>query len=135
TKKPSLVPISARKRKDKANKSVVTPHQKTVASDTTIQQSKSYIRELYENTNKIVQLIPFIIDSRCRKHLTGNLKLLCNFVDKISRVYYVKGLNHNLFLVGQFYDADLEVAFRKSTYYVRDLQGNDLLTGNRGSDL
>ncbi|GJV86161.1 hypothetical protein Tco_1526059 [Tanacetum coccineum] len=33
----------------------------------------------------------------------------------INRVYYVKGLNHNLFSVGQFYDADLEVAFRKST--------------------
>ncbi|GKA49298.1 retrovirus-related pol polyprotein from transposon TNT 1-94 [Tanacetum coccineum] len=29
----------------------------------------------------------------------------------------------------------LEVAFRKSTCFVRDLQGNDLLTGNRGSDL
>nr|GEY30974.1 integrase, catalytic region, zinc finger, CCHC-type, peptidase aspartic, catalytic [Tanacetum cinerariifolium] len=45
----------------------------------------------------------------------------------INRVYYVKGLNHNLFSVGQFYDADLEVAFRKSTCFVRDLQGNDLL--------
>ncbi|GJQ89443.1 retrovirus-related pol polyprotein from transposon TNT 1-94 [Tanacetum coccineum] len=32
-------------------------------------------------------------------------------------------------------DADLEVAFRKSTCFVRDLQGNDLLTGNRGTDL
>nr|GEU71695.1 integrase, catalytic region, zinc finger, CCHC-type, peptidase aspartic, catalytic [Tanacetum cinerariifolium] len=30
----------------------------------------------------------------------------------ISRVYYVKGLGHNLFFVGQFCDADLEVAFR-----------------------
>ncbi|GJV07857.1 retrovirus-related pol polyprotein from transposon TNT 1-94 [Tanacetum coccineum] len=29
----------------------------------------------------------------------------------------------------------LEVAFSKSTCFVRDLQGNDLLTGNRGSDL
>nr|GEY44946.1 retrovirus-related Pol polyprotein from transposon TNT 1-94 [Tanacetum cinerariifolium] len=53
----------------------------------------------------------------------------------INKVYYVEGLNHNLFLVGQFYDADLEVAFRKSTCFVRDLQGNDLLTGNCGSDL
>nr|GEZ91776.1 zinc finger, CCHC-type [Tanacetum cinerariifolium] len=42
------------------------------------------------------------------------------------------GLNHNLFSVGQFCDADLEVAFQKSTCFVRDLQGNDLLTGNRG---
>nr|GEU35456.1 hypothetical protein [Tanacetum cinerariifolium] len=28
----------------------------------------------------------------------------------INRVYYVEGLNHNLFPVGQFYDADLEFA-------------------------
>ncbi|GKD53910.1 retrovirus-related pol polyprotein from transposon TNT 1-94, partial [Tanacetum coccineum] len=53
----------------------------------------------------------------------------------IKRVYYVEGLNHNLFLVGQFCDADLEVAFRKSTCYIRDLKGNDLLTGSRGTYL
>nr|GEX10814.1 retrovirus-related Pol polyprotein from transposon TNT 1-94 [Tanacetum cinerariifolium] len=53
----------------------------------------------------------------------------------INRVYYVKGLNHNLFSVGQFCDVDLEVTFRKSTCFVKDLQGNDLLTGNCGSDL
>ncbi|GJY73294.1 hypothetical protein Tco_0477725 [Tanacetum coccineum] len=43
----------------------------------------------------------------------------------IKWVYYVEGLNHNLFSVGQFCDADLEVAFRKSTCYIRDLKGND----------
>ncbi|GJT76982.1 retrovirus-related pol polyprotein from transposon TNT 1-94 [Tanacetum coccineum] len=48
----------------------------------------------------------------------------------IKRVYYVEGLNHNLFSVGQFCDADLEVAFRKSTCYIRDLKGNDLLTAS-----
>ncbi|GJS05915.1 retrovirus-related pol polyprotein from transposon TNT 1-94 [Tanacetum coccineum] len=101
-------------------------------------------------------------DSGCSKHMTGNLKLLTNFVEKflgtvkfrndqitpilgygdlvqgtitIKRVYYVEGLNHNLFSVGQFCDADLEVAFRKSTCYIRDLKGNDLLTGSRGTDL
>nr|GFC61955.1 hypothetical protein [Tanacetum cinerariifolium] len=88
-------------------------------------------------------------------HMTENLKLLINFVEKflgtvkfrndqialilgygdlvqgavtIKRVYYVEGLNHNLFSVGQFCDADLEVSFRKSTCYIRDLKGNDLLT-------
>nr|GEW31636.1 retrovirus-related Pol polyprotein from transposon TNT 1-94 [Tanacetum cinerariifolium] len=45
----------------------------------------------------------------------------------INRVYYVEGLNHNLFSVGQFYDVDLEVSFQKYTCFVRDLQGNDLL--------
>ncbi|GKD11754.1 retrovirus-related pol polyprotein from transposon TNT 1-94 [Tanacetum coccineum] len=53
----------------------------------------------------------------------------------INRVYYVKGLNHNLFSVGQFCDADLKVAFWKSMCFVRDHQGNDLLTSNHGSDL
>nr|GEY72856.1 hypothetical protein [Tanacetum cinerariifolium] len=94
--------------------------------------------------------------------MTGNLKLLINLVEKflgtvkfgndqiapipgyedlvkgavtIKRVYYVEGLNHNLFSVGQFCDADLEVAFRKSTCYIRDLKENDLLTGSRGIDL
>ncbi|GKF78443.1 hypothetical protein Tco_0234011, partial [Tanacetum coccineum] len=52
TKKPKVVPISASKPKRKANKSVVTPHKKTVASDTTIQKSKIYYKELYENTNQ-----------------------------------------------------------------------------------
>nr|GEU87644.1 putative ribonuclease H-like domain-containing protein [Tanacetum cinerariifolium] len=99
--------------------------------------------------------ILFIVNSGCSKHMTGNLKLLINFVEKflgmvkfgndqiapilgygdlvqgvvtIKRVYYVEGLNHNLFSAGQFCDADLEVAFRKSTCYIRDLKGNDRLT-------
>ncbi|GJV93279.1 retrovirus-related pol polyprotein from transposon TNT 1-94 [Tanacetum coccineum] len=160
------VPISTRKPKSQANKSVATPHKKIVASESTITNSKSYYRMLYKKTSKawkwnesvmkkIVQLILFIVDSGCTKHMTGNLSLLCNFVEKylgtvrfgndqfapilgyrdlvqgnitIKRVYYVEGLNHNLFSVGQFCDADLEVAFRKSTCFVRDLQGNDLLT-------
>ncbi|GJT98411.1 hypothetical protein Tco_1093929 [Tanacetum coccineum] len=53
----------------------------------------------------------------------------------IKRIYYVEGLNHNLFSVGQFCDADLEVVFRKSTCFVRDLQGNNLLTVAHGSNL
>nr|GFB96085.1 retrovirus-related Pol polyprotein from transposon TNT 1-94 [Tanacetum cinerariifolium] len=52
----------------------------------------------------------------------------------IKRVYYVEGLNHNLFSIGQLCDVDLEVVFRKSTCYIRDLKGNDLLTGSRGTD-
>ncbi|GJS06345.1 hypothetical protein Tco_0363141 [Tanacetum coccineum] len=51
TKKSKVVPISASKPKIKANKSVVTQHKETVASDTTIQISKSYHKELYENRN------------------------------------------------------------------------------------
>ncbi|GJV18285.1 hypothetical protein Tco_1367305 [Tanacetum coccineum] len=52
TKKPKVVPINASKPKRKSNKSIATPHKKTIASDTTIQKPKSYFKELYENTNK-----------------------------------------------------------------------------------
>nr|GEZ70759.1 putative ribonuclease H-like domain-containing protein [Tanacetum cinerariifolium] len=53
----------------------------------------------------------------------------------ISQVYYVEGLGHNLFSVGQFCDSDLEVAFCQHTCFVRNLDGVDLLTGSRGSNL
>ncbi|GJT50692.1 integrase, catalytic region, zinc finger, CCHC-type containing protein [Tanacetum coccineum] len=53
----------------------------------------------------------------------------------ISRVYYVEGLGHNLFSVGQFCDADLEVAFRKNTCFIRNLEGVDLLFGSRDTNL
>nr|GFB09782.1 integrase, catalytic region, zinc finger, CCHC-type, peptidase aspartic, catalytic [Tanacetum cinerariifolium] len=53
----------------------------------------------------------------------------------ISRVYYVEGLGHNLFSVGQFCDSDLEVAIRKHSCYVRDTDGVDLIMGSRGSNL
>ncbi|PWA92696.1 hypothetical protein CTI12_AA075180 [Artemisia annua] len=110
----------------------------------------------------VVQIVLWIVDSGCSRHMTGNLKLLKNFVSKfigtvrfrndhfaaiigygdyvsgnieISRVYYVEGLGHNLFSVGQFCDGDLEVAFREKTCFVRDLQGNDIMSGTRGNSL
>ncbi|GJT67629.1 retrovirus-related pol polyprotein from transposon TNT 1-94 [Tanacetum coccineum] len=84
----------------------------------------------------LIEIIIFIVDSECSKHMTRNLTLLTNFVEKfLGMVYHVEGLNHNLLLVVQFCDSDLEVAFRKSTCFVSNLQGNNLLIGSRESDL
>nr|GFA40554.1 integrase, catalytic region, zinc finger, CCHC-type, peptidase aspartic, catalytic [Tanacetum cinerariifolium] len=104
---------------------------------------------------RIVQIFLWIIDSGCSKHMTGNRALLTNFVEKflrtvrfrnndfamivgygdvvigsimIKKVYYVEGLGHNLFSVGQFYNKGLEFAFRKSTCFARNEDGVDLLT-------
>nr|GEV07525.1 copia protein [Tanacetum cinerariifolium] len=38
-----------------------------------------------------------------------------------SKVYFVEGLGHNLFSLGQFCDSDLEVAFRQQTCFIRNL--------------
>ncbi|GJZ29241.1 putative ribonuclease H-like domain-containing protein [Tanacetum coccineum] len=110
----------------------------------------------------VVQIVLWVVDSGCSKHMTGDRSLLRNFVEKfmgtvrfgndnfaaitgygdyihgnitICHVYYVEGLGHNLFSVGQFCDGDLEVAFRSKTCYVRNLEGDDLLTGGRDSNL
>nr|GEW73968.1 integrase, catalytic region, zinc finger, CCHC-type, peptidase aspartic, catalytic [Tanacetum cinerariifolium] len=53
----------------------------------------------------------------------------------LTRVYYMEGLGHNLFSVGQFCNSDLEVAFRKHSCYVRDTDGVELIKGSRGSNL
>nr|GEW29550.1 hypothetical protein [Tanacetum cinerariifolium] len=48
----------------------------------------------------------------------------------ISRVYFVEGLWHNLFSVGQFCDS-----VRQHICFIRNLDGVDLLTGSRGNNL
>ncbi|GJV18558.1 retrovirus-related pol polyprotein from transposon TNT 1-94 [Tanacetum coccineum] len=53
----------------------------------------------------------------------------------ISRVYYVEGLGHNLFSVGQFCDSNLEVAFRQHTCFIRNLEGVDIFIGSQGNNL
>nr|GFC32692.1 integrase, catalytic region, zinc finger, CCHC-type, peptidase aspartic, catalytic [Tanacetum cinerariifolium] len=170
-------------------KSVAKPIKRTVASESN-KKPRTSTRKIYEHISRtcnwwypkstpsgyiwkpksrtenvnpnLVEIILFIVDSGCSKHMTRNLKLLINFVEKflgtvkfrndqitpilgygdlvqgaitIKRVYYIEGINHNLFSVGQLCDADLEVAFRKSTCFIRDLKGNDLLSGSRGTNL
>nr|GEU61081.1 retrovirus-related Pol polyprotein from transposon TNT 1-94 [Tanacetum cinerariifolium] len=72
-------------------------------------------------------------------HMMGNLKLLCNFVEKFlgtvrfGNDQFAPILGYGDLVQGNF--TINKVAFKKSTCFVRDLQGNDLLTGNRGSDL
>ncbi|GKB90154.1 integrase, catalytic region, zinc finger, CCHC-type containing protein [Tanacetum coccineum] len=110
----------------------------------------------------VIQIVLWIVDIGCSKHVTRDLKLRNIFVEKfmgivhfgndhfakiidygdyvhgnitICHVYYIEGLGHNLFSVGKFCDGDLEVAFRSKTCYVRNLDGDDLLTGSRESNL
>ncbi|GJV78674.1 retrovirus-related pol polyprotein from transposon TNT 1-94 [Tanacetum coccineum] len=114
-----------------------------------------------DSKSKVVQIVLWYLDSGCSKHMTRDRSQLTNFVNRflgtvkfkndhvakilgygdyqirnvtISRVYYVEGLGHNLFSVGQFCDSNLEVAFRQHTCFIRNLEGVDLLTGSRGNN-
>nr|GEV02989.1 hypothetical protein [Tanacetum cinerariifolium] len=124
--------------------------------------SKMPFRKKPRDFMNIIQICLWIIDSGCSKHMTSNHALLTNFVETflrtvrfgnndfvviavygdvvigsmtINKVYYVEGLGHNLFNVGKFCDKGLEVAFRKSTCFVRNKDDVDLLIGDRSSNL
>nr|GEV91512.1 integrase, catalytic region, zinc finger, CCHC-type, peptidase aspartic, catalytic [Tanacetum cinerariifolium] len=111
---------------------------------------------------KVIQICLWFVDSGCSKHMTGYLKILINFVWKfmgtvrfkndhvaailgfgdlqwgnimITRVYFVEGLGHNLFSIGQFCNSDLEVTFRRNACFVRNLEGVNLLKEDRSTKL
>nr|GEW69675.1 retrovirus-related Pol polyprotein from transposon TNT 1-94 [Tanacetum cinerariifolium] len=68
--------------------------------------------------------------------MIGNLKLLIDFVWKFMGTVRFKNDHVAAILgFGQFYDLDLEVAFRRNACFVRNLEGVDLLKGDRTTNL
>nr|GEV62680.1 Gag-Pol polyprotein [Tanacetum cinerariifolium] len=162
TKMPIAVPVSTREPKRNVKQSVAKPIRKTVALESTNQKPRNTTRKLYEcvsqacswwhpkftppgykwkpksekeNVNpNLVETVLFIVDSRCSKHITGNLKLLINFVEKFLGT--VKFRNDQIAPILGYGDlVQGAITIKKSTCYIRDLKGNDLLTGSRGIDL
>ncbi|GJV41333.1 retrovirus-related pol polyprotein from transposon TNT 1-94 [Tanacetum coccineum] len=126
-------------------------------------KSLTPIAKPLELSNVVLVLVPLLLSSLgCSRHMTGDRSKLINYVEKfvgtvrfgndqfativgygdykmgdtiISRVYYVEGLSHNLFSVGQFCDGGLEVAFRQHTCHIRNMDKVDLLQGSRTTNL
>nr|GFA55003.1 integrase, catalytic region, zinc finger, CCHC-type, peptidase aspartic, catalytic [Tanacetum cinerariifolium] len=103
-------------------------------------QANTYAKQKEPNHNwgSKVSNSPSLSGFKCRNDHFGAIMGYGDYVvgeSVISRVYYVEGLGHNLFSVGQFCDSDPEVAFRKHSCYVRDTDDVDLIKGSRGSNL
>nr|GEW07970.1 hypothetical protein [Tanacetum cinerariifolium] len=82
---------------------------------------------------EIVQICLWIIDSRCSKQMTSNRAPLTNFVEKfLGTVRFGK---NDFTLIACYRDVGLRVAFQKSTGFVRNEDGVDLLTGDCSSNL
>ncbi|GKD53456.1 hypothetical protein Tco_1286843, partial [Tanacetum coccineum] len=143
TPKPVVTLVYSRKpRKSKTNVPVSKPKIIKSISANKKEPSKSW--------GSIVSDVPSSSLDECRssKLFSGTVKFGNDHVAKIlgygdyqignvmiSRVYYIEGLGHNLFSVGQFCDSNLEVAFRQHTCFIRNLEGVDLLTGSQGNNL
>ncbi|GJS07835.1 hypothetical protein Tco_0364631 [Tanacetum coccineum] len=78
---------------------------------------------------QIIQLILFIVDSGCTKHMTGNLKLLCNFVEKfLGTIHFGNDQFAPILGYGDLNQGN--VTIKQEIYlFCERSQGNDLLTG------
>nr|GFA11246.1 hypothetical protein [Tanacetum cinerariifolium] len=85
------------------------------------------IKRFPNSTSLLGRLFRFVYGASIRVVPSGNIL--------ITRVYFVEGLGHNLFSVGQLCDSDLEVAFRRNVCFVRNLEEIDLLKGDRSTNL
>nr|GEY41529.1 hypothetical protein [Tanacetum cinerariifolium] len=76
-------------------------------------------------------VISKVVCAMCKKCLISGFGDLQWGNILITRVYFVEGLGHNLFSVGQFCDSDLEVAFKRNACFVGNLEGVDLVYNRR----
>nr|GFC49103.1 retrovirus-related Pol polyprotein from transposon TNT 1-94 [Tanacetum cinerariifolium] len=85
---------------------------------------------------QVIQICLWCIDSGCSKHMIGNQKLLINFFWKFMGTVRF-GNDHVAAIMGfgQFCDSVLEVAFRRNACFVRNLEGVNLLKGDRSTNL
>ncbi|GKA94379.1 retrovirus-related pol polyprotein from transposon TNT 1-94 [Tanacetum coccineum] len=110
-----------------------TPKSKTAQSTPSV--SKSCTSGRTKSKTPMIQLVLWIGYSGCSKHMTGNLKLLRNFIEKFMGIVRFRN-DHFAAITGYGdYVQDLEVAFRSNTCYVQNLKGDDFLTGSRESNL
>ncbi|GKB74014.1 hypothetical protein Tco_0935426, partial [Tanacetum coccineum] len=134
------------------NMKKVEEHPRTIKSSL---KTTNRVDSSISSRRTIVQIVLWYLDSGCSKHMTGDRSLASWNIKKfigmvrfgndhfvaimgygdyvigqsvISKVYYVEGLGHNLFFVGQ-------VAFRKHSCYVQDTDGVELIKGSHGSTL
>ncbi|GJS39215.1 retrovirus-related pol polyprotein from transposon TNT 1-94 [Tanacetum coccineum] len=91
------------------------------------------LTDLQAHHTPVVQTILWYLDSGCSKHMTGDRSRLRNFMKKFIRT--VRFGNDHFGAIMGYGDYVIEVAFRKHTCFVRDLDGVDLIKGNRGTNL
>nr|GEY32086.1 uncharacterized mitochondrial protein AtMg00810-like [Tanacetum cinerariifolium] len=127
------VPSASKSSRSKNKRADVEEHHRNLLLSKNMKHMSSACNKIKLDTHNVISKV--VCAMCCSKHMTGNLKLLINFVWKfmgtvrfendhvaailgfgdlqwgnilITKGYYVEGLGHNLFSVGQFCDLDLE---------------------------
>ncbi|GJV94728.1 hypothetical protein Tco_1546305 [Tanacetum coccineum] len=138
TKQTIVVPISTRKPKRTMNQFVATSLKKTVASESTNHKPRSTTRKQYEYISKTCKwwYSKITPPGYKWKPKTSKVNVIPNLIEIIMFIVDSGMLKEHDGKFGNDQIAPiLSYGDLKSTCYIRDLKGNDLLTGSRGTDL
>ncbi|GJY64850.1 retrovirus-related pol polyprotein from transposon TNT 1-94 [Tanacetum coccineum] len=147
TKPPIDVPISTREPKRTMNQFFATPLKRTVAAKSTNQKPRSTIRKQYEKISKTCKWWyskitppgykwkPKTSTVNVKPNVNMPLGTKSRATNILEPMTLWKSIVSNTSSSSNSFVAHLEVAFWKSTCYIRNLKGNDLLTGSRGTYL
>ncbi|GJU73006.1 retrovirus-related pol polyprotein from transposon TNT 1-94 [Tanacetum coccineum] len=114
------------------NKKKVEEHTRTNKSSL---KTTNRVDSIISSMRTVIQIVLWYLDSGCSKHMTGDRSRLRNFIKKFIGTVRFGNDYFGAIMVGQFCDSDLEVAFKKHSYYVRDTDDVELIKGSRGSSL
>ncbi|GJR26533.1 integrase, catalytic region, zinc finger, CCHC-type containing protein [Tanacetum coccineum] len=95
-----------------------------------VSKSKIDVESASKAKDKVVQIVPWVVDSGCSKHMTGDRSLLRNFIKKF--IGTVRFRNDNFAAItcyGDYIHGNITICH---VYYVK---GDDLLIGGRESNL
>ncbi|GJR33757.1 integrase, catalytic region, zinc finger, CCHC-type containing protein [Tanacetum coccineum] len=99
----------------------------------TISELKTRLEKVEKGVNatsRVVQIVLWVVDSGCSKHMTGDQSLLRNFIEKFMGT--VRFGNDNFAAItgyGNYIHGNITI------YHVYYVEGDDLLTGGRESNL
>ncbi|GJV45242.1 integrase, catalytic region, zinc finger, CCHC-type containing protein [Tanacetum coccineum] len=112
---------------------LIAEKSKNLGATSVVAKSRLSVAKTPTAKNKVIQLVLWIVDSGCSKHMTGNLQLLRNFVEKFMGIVRFEN-DHFATITGyrDYVQGNLTICH---VYYVEGLEGDDLLTGSRDSNL
>ncbi|GJS53334.1 retrovirus-related pol polyprotein from transposon TNT 1-94 [Tanacetum coccineum] len=128
TKKNRILPAKS------VNMKKVEEHPRTIKSSL---KTTNRVDSSISSKRTVVHIILWYLDLGCSKYMIGDRSRLKNFVKKFigtvrfGNDHFGAIMGYGDYVIGE----NLEVAFRKHSFYVRDTDGVELIKGSRGSNL
>nr|GEV46264.1 retrovirus-related Pol polyprotein from transposon TNT 1-94 [Tanacetum cinerariifolium] len=123
------IPSVSKSSRSKNKEVKVEEHHRNLLLSTTKNHMSSACNNVKFDSKNVISKVVCAMCKQCLISVNHDGNML------ITRVYFIEGLGHNFISVGQLCDSDLEVAFKRNAFLVRNLEGVDLLKGDSSTNL